>query len=66
MYHLENDAEWQNINVSKPLQMLHSGQEHVIDVDITDSGLGLSITFSTDDNSVHLAHWLPRLPQTTK
>lgn len=65
VYHLENDAEWQNINVSKPLQMLHSGQEHVIDVDITDSGLGLSITFSTDDNSVHLAHWLPRLPQTT-
>ncbi|CAE1306494.1 unnamed protein product [Acanthosepion pharaonis] len=65
VYHFENDAEWQNINVSKPLQMLHSGQEHVIDVDITDSGLGLSITFSTDDNSVHLAHWLPHLPQTT-
>lgn len=65
VYHLATDVEWQNIDISKPLQMLHSGQEHIIDISIIDSGLGLSIAFSTDDNSIHLAHWLPGRAQNT-
>ncbi|CAI9725422.1 F-box/WD WD repeat-containing 11-like isoform X3 [Octopus vulgaris] len=60
IYRLETDKDWINIDLTAPLYILHSGQEHVLSLDITDSGLGPSLAFATDNNTIHLAHWLPQ------
>ncbi|GAB1607280.1 uncharacterized protein LOC115213953 [Argonauta hians] len=58
IYHVESDQDWMDIDLAAPVYILHSGQEHVLSLDITDSGLGPSLAFATDNNAIHLAHWL--------